>query len=238
MKSLLFATALIGATLLPAAANANLLVNASFEAGPALNGQGFARGLLPTGWSSVTGIETPDILGASYNQTGAGFAQLLGSQDGSRYLDMNGANPTGALFQDVSGLAAGSVLTLSFWAGQWAQNSSGTLTATLIDAVTSATLGSTTLNFAYAPNATSSAWTQYTLTGVVGASGTVRVRFDGNSGSSARGAPGLDNVVLLAAAAPGGVPEPATWAMMLLGFGALGAVLRRTPTQGVRVRFA
>jgi hypothetical protein len=25
----------------------------------------------------------------------------------------------------------------------------------------------------------------------------------------------------------GGVPEPATWAMMLIGFGGLGAVLRR-----------
>jgi len=25
---------------------------------------------------------------------------------------------------------------------------------------------------------------------------------------------------------PGGVPEPATWAMMLMGFGGLGAVLR------------
>jgi hypothetical protein len=26
---------------------------------------------------------------------------------------------------------------------------------------------------------------------------------------------------------PGGVPEPATWAMMIVGFGAAGSVLRR-----------
>lgn len=35
---------------------------------------------------------------------------------------------------------------------------------------------------------------------------------------------GLDNVSL--SAISGGVPEPATWAMMLVGFGGLGAVLR------------
>ena len=32
---------------------------------------------------------------------------------------------------------------------------------------------------------------------------------------------------LLPGAANAGVPEPATWAMMLLGFGAVGAVMRR-----------
>jgi hypothetical protein len=36
---------------------------------------------------------------------------------------------------------------------------------------------------------------------------------------------GLDNVSLVA----GGVPEPATWALMLLGFGAAGLMLRRRP---------
>lgn len=38
---------------------------------------------------------------------------------------------------------------------------------------------------------------------------------------------------------PGGaVPEPATWAMMLLGFGLVGGVMRRRQRQSVRLRFA
>ena len=36
----------------------------------------------------------------------------------------------------------------------------------------------------------------------------------------------------------GAVPEPATWAMMLLGFGAMGMVMRRRRKQTANVRFA
>ena len=34
------------------------------------------------------------------------------------------------------------------------------------------------------------------------------------------------------------VPEPATWAMMFLGFGGMGYALRRRPQAGARIRFA
>ncbi|MEO5939215.1 MAG: PEPxxWA-CTERM sorting domain-containing protein [Sphingomonas sp.] len=36
----------------------------------------------------------------------------------------------------------------------------------------------------------------------------------------------------------GGVPEPTTWAMMLLGFGGMGVALRRRPKVAARIRFA
>jgi len=41
--------------------------------------------------------------------------------------------------------------------------------------------------------------------------------------------PGLDNVVLTQSG--GGIPEPAAWAMLILGFGFVGAMQRR----GVRI---
>ncbi|MBN8815590.1 MAG: PEPxxWA-CTERM sorting domain-containing protein [Sphingomonas sp.] len=38
----------------------------------------------------------------------------------------------------------------------------------------------------------------------------------------------IDNVVLqLSARQPGGVPEPATWATIIMGFGVIGGALRR-----------
>ena len=43
--------------------------------------------------------------------------------------------------------------------------------------------------------------------------------------------------VTVAAATPA-VPEPATWAMMMLGFGGVGYAMRRRPAQRARIRFA
>ena len=208
----------------PAAA-ANLLTNGSFEAGPASNNGTYYRGpLAPEGWARLGGFEAPDILDDAYGQGGAGFLMLLNPQDGERFLDMNGASPTGSLQQEVGGLVAGDLLTLTWWAGKWAQNSSGVLGAGIYDAATNDELGVLFTTFDYTPGATSSAWTLDTLTAYVPASAQVRVQFGGNSGSVARGAPGLDNVSLTAKAA---VPEPATWALMIAGFGLAGAALRR-----------
>ena len=44
--------------------------------------------------------------------------------------------------------------------------------------------------------------------------------------------------VIGSVATPGAVPEPATWAMMLLGFGAVGAALRQAKRQKLSVRYA
>ena len=41
----------------------------------------------------------------------------------------------------------------------------------------------------------------------------------------------------MSAAPTAAVPEPATWAMMLLGFGAIGFGMRRRRSDTVRVRF-
>lgn len=44
--------------------------------------------------------------------------------------------------------------------------------------------------------------------------------------------------ITVAPAATGGVPEPTTWAMMMMGFGAMGFALRRRSDVTARVRYA
>lgn len=224
MKTMMCVGALaVGLFAAGGSAGAATLANGGFEAGPALNFGTYYRGpLTPTGWSRVAGLEAPDILDDAYNQTGAGFAQLLNPHGGTRFLDMNGASPTGGLYQDIAGLTAGDEVTFSYWVGRWAQNSAGTLVATLFGATTV----SNTTTVDYLPGATSAVWTQYSVTGIVPLSGVVRLQFTGNSGSTARGAPGLDDVSM-SVRTVGGVPEPATWALMIGGFGLAGGALRR-----------
>jgi len=48
----------------------------------------------------------------------------------------------------------------------------------------------------------------------------------------------LSGIIVTGAQATGAVPEPATWAMMLLGFGGVGYSLRRRTKVSARVRFA
>ena len=48
----------------------------------------------------------------------------------------------------------------------------------------------------------------------------------------------IDDVSITTRLAAGAVPEPATWAMMMLGFGAMGFAMRRRPAANARIRFA
>lgn len=48
---------------------------------------------------------------------------------------------------------------------------------------------------------------------------------------------GLNSVLISGNAAQTGVPEPATWALLILGFGAVGQVMRRGAYRRPRIRF-
>jgi hypothetical protein len=229
MRGLSIGLAIVASTCcagLFAPANASLLVNGGFEGGPPLNFGSYGRGIVPAGWNSTGVVEIPDIISNAYvaanSGAGGGFATYLYAQEGTQFLDMNGASTNGALYQDVSGLTPGASVTLTFWTGRWAQNSTGNLYATLLDPVANALLGGEHVFFDHQPSLSSGIWTQYSVTGTVGASGTVRVLFAGDSPATDRASLALDNVALT-----GSVPEPASWAMMIGGFGLVGGALRR-----------
>ena len=59
--------------------------------------------------------------------------------------------------------------------------------------------------------------------------------FTGGVGTNIGLIEAVDNFRLVA---PGAVPEPATWLMMILGFGAIGGMMRGKRRETVRVRYA
>lgn len=78
---------------------------------------------------------------------------------------------------------------------------------------------------------------RYDISALGGTLASIGFRCDGNCNNDA-GVPFLAGVTLTSEAAVAAVPEPATWAMMLAGFGMIGFALRRRGNVKTTVRFA
>lgn len=103
----------------------------------------------------------------------------------------------------------------------------------------SAFLGSTLLGTVTVDNLITRSNAITTLSGTgqaVLAGDILAFRFTQSPGQIFGSLTGVGLSVNFAPQAPGAVPEPATWAMMIIGFGAIGGALRRR--QAVRVRYA
>lgn len=204
-----------------AAASTNLLTNGNFETG--LTADQFGTGLgaysrgVPAGWLQVPGRDTVDVIEDGYSQPGAGFQVLQLAHSSTHFLDMNGEFSNGGIYQDVTGLTEGDSVTLSLWSTQWVENSiNGRITYNIRDLSAGHLLLATGTVYV-----DGTPWTRSTLNAVVNGTQGVRIELLGDTDHQA--GPGLDDVSLTA-----GVPEPATWALMIAGFGGIGAILRRS----------
>lgn len=203
-------------------AAANLLANGSFEArvvtatDTCLGAPWCVRSSASTpGWTQFG--DGVDLLHNNYTQA-PGFDVLLDASDGVNFLDMNQAGSLGGIFQVVSA-TAGQLFQLSLDTAAWSINArGGTLGYALYDPLSGQTLASGSYT-----DPTGGVWITRTLSAAA-ISNQIGVRIQALNSTQA--GPGLDNVILTASIVPAGVPEPATWAMMMIGFGAIGAGLR------------
>jgi hypothetical protein len=195
-----------------AAQAANLIQNGDLEA-PDVSGYAIiAAGSSFTGWDVVgAGNVAPIDTGFS------AFGSTLNAQAGAQWIDMSGATTTGAGIQQSVATDLGQRYSLSFWVGNANTNGPGS-SSTINVLVNGVQIFSATNS---AITAGQQVWQEFqTSFSGTGAPTTIAF-FNGDAAGDDNN--GLDSITLTATAAP----EPAAWAMMIMGFSGMGVFLRR-----------
>jgi hypothetical protein len=202
----------------PASAATNLIGNGGFET-PALGGAVYGQyfGGQAIGAWTVTGADVLTVE-SGYAEPGISFT----AGEGQQSLDITGAgntSPADGVYQDVA-TVAGQKYTLKFLLGNadGSQNPVYTLPSSIGVSIDGGAVTNYT-NAAVTPLGINWATKYYSFT-ATGA--TTRVAFSNTTPSS----PVTDNFAGLDAVSLS-VPEPASWALMLSGFGLVGATVRR-----------
>lgn len=211
--SLVLAGALLAGS--AGAASAASIVNGGFEMGTdpgVFTTVGVGGGNI-AGWDVTSG--TVDYIGTYWQGQGMG---------GGRSVDLSG-NSIGTLSQTFA-TVAGQSYQVTFWISKNPDNGAPVRTGTV-----SAGNASGGFSYALSNDRNNMNWAQESFVfQATGASSTLSFMSD-SSGGCCYG-PALDSVSIAA------VPEPATWALFILGFGAIGGALRRRATRRVALTFA
>lgn len=212
-KLLLIAGAALALT---SAAHAAGVVNGNFEAG----NTGFTSGygyLVPAGQGTLypEGKYTVDTnpnnvhnLWASYGDHTTGSGKML---------IVNGATVGGVPVWAQTGISV--VANTTYFFSAWVASSYPTSPAILDFSINGVTVGGLTAS------TTTGLWQQFYATWNSGANTTANLSLLNNNTAFSGNDFTVDDI-MLGTLRPG-VPEPATWAMMLLGFGAIGLTARR-----------
>jgi hypothetical protein len=249
MKALFSALALSAAISTSAIAAPNLVVNGGFENVTTSETTGFEINYAGTvdNWNSaVSGSNTsgvafnllfPSATAASLSPNTryvAGERQYLAvenyggaSPNGGNFIALDGdSNYNGYLYQNISGLTVGQTYKLTFsWAATQFDNRVGETTErvafNLGDTYNFDPLTSQTTATVGGPTHYWNGWN--TVTATFKATSTDQVLSFLSIGTPA----GLPPVALLDGVSLNAVPEPASWALLLFGFGSLGMAARR-----------
>lgn len=194
----------------PASAAVNLVSNGDFEAG-------FSS------WHTFPGHDIAPIKGAAYVANAGGTGSAAAQANTMASFGAGQKANASLLFANAFNTVAGQVYTLSFdYAIFGAAGASETLTYSIYGDGIDGTYGTngTTTTQAAGKNL-DTIFKTYT-TSFMGSGHAANIAFTAIGQPTINVDGLLDNVSVVAA-----VPEASTWAMMFLGFGAIGATLRR-----------
>ncbi|WP_394763175.1 PEPxxWA-CTERM sorting domain-containing protein [Phenylobacterium sp.] len=223
-KQLLWAAASAVAVAMAAGgAQAAAFQNGSFETGSFVNNTGnnddqlFQGSTVITGWTVVgSGDLAWETANTPFNET---------PSNGSFHLDLTGYHDQSPYsgVQQTFDTVANHLYTLTFDVGNSGRYNgpAGASVAAFINGSAIYTFN----NADHDPNDAQHSWWETGSTAFIAGSGSTTLALIGQVGGQFIG---LDNVTITdAGPVGGGVPEPASWALMLLGFGGLGAALRQ-----------
>jgi hypothetical protein len=219
----LFKIAVLPLALLATAASAQIVSNGGFETFTGVFGSDGGAQLTSasttlTGWSIVGGeiavLHSPNI----YN---------LSASVGNNFLDLTGYTNTGfpkGVSQVLNGLVAGQTYAFSMDLGirngpcvSGGNNCHGPVSATV-------SIGPTSQTFTEASAVAGNVWDSFGFN-FVATGPTMSLTINGISVPAGNEYLGVDNVAVTGAVAA--VPEPETYALLLAGFVALGAIARK-----------
>ena len=199
----------------PAAAAVNLVTNGGFEA-PTTTPGGLIMvnsGDSFTGWNVLGSGKNVFLINKTYSEGGGSL--VFNSNSGNAWIDLTGAGnqgPTSGISQVVA--TGTGTYSLSFFVGNATGRPDYTGPSTLNLSINDGPIQIFT-NSDVTPNAMN--WKAFSVNFF--ATDATKIAFtNGNIGDNALG---LDDVSISA------VPEPASWAMLIGGFGLTGAAMRR-----------
>jgi hypothetical protein len=191
---------------------ANLVVNGDFEAGN-------------TGFSSDYTLHVPTVNQAEYSiTTNPNLVHPLFSSFGDHtsgsgnMMVVNGSSDTTDRVWFEDGLTV--LANTTYYFSTWIASAHPASPAQLAFSINGSQIGAV-----FNASATTGVWQQFFATWNSGAATSADVALVNQNPAFGGNDFALDDIVLDTARP--GVPEPATWALMILGFGAAGAMLRR-----------
>ena len=212
-----------------AAPAAELVTNGNFSAG----NTGFTTTYGPLGSSAAQGsiaiTANPNSLCNCFVSIGdhtSGTGNML-------FVDGADAN-TGAFWSQTFAVVANSVYSISFWASNAGTGGPRPIVRATVN-------GADVLNtglLPYSTGNTATTWQGYATTFNSGAATSVTFSLFSDAMVYSYNDFVVDDISFTGPAVAQAVPEPATWAMMMLGFGALGGMMRRRQKATARIRYA
>ncbi len=213
---LLFVSAITLAAAAPAAAS--ILVNGGFEQpgpGPAYYRLKLDVASLP-GWTYLTG---PGQSG-SYEEYDTNNTFGITAADGTQYVSFGGNGTYGGMLSQTFATVAGATYTVAYSTGeQQGDDSAQILRAIVRNGIQTLTADNIHLSLGF----TSGAPITFNATG---SSATLSFLDATPAGFGGGSNLILDAVSVSGPAVGGGVPEPSSWALMIVGFGLVGSAVR------------